>query len=310
MTDSGGRGIAQATLDANGTQSNVQNGWCYLCHNDNNFTVGGVGQTNYDLWMPGGPSRPEVNRGLANATEQRPGKTPCAFCHFENETTSLNVWRIKKFDLNQIIGATTYDGTTLDSPILETGTYTHLIPNRGTDINLVNTGVCLYCHGDTGSRPVNYPYTGLKADGNPVFPRHAHNNALITGDETSQYEIPRLRVGIHPGHIRYRLMSTRPAPAGNTLGNAGWPMNDRFNKTGIWNVKIYQGEANTQAIGKDSGTITGTRFTTQWGISNLKALNGGAFNTGGTYAPVPTQVVPYTINQPNSYGNSVVPMNP
>jgi hypothetical protein len=114
----------------------------------------------------------------------------------------------------------------------------------------------------------------------------------------------RLRVGLHPGHIQYRLMSTQPNPAGN-VGTVGAAIASRYGTKG--NYQMYKG-LTAEPAGKTAGSITGP-FTTQWSITKLGSLLGLQFLAGGTYAPVETQSVPYSING-YSGPSLVVPMNP
>ena len=105
-------------------------------------------------------------------------------------------------------------------------------------------------------------------------------------------------------------MSTFPAPAGNAIGTEGQPMNNRGSKAG--NEQLYKGFG-AQSLGQNNNSMTVyPNFIAQWPTATkLRALLGDQFDVGGTFAPVVTQTVPYTINSGiRPAGPYEVPLNP
>ncbi|MFO7605442.1 MAG: cytochrome c3 family protein [Desulfurivibrionaceae bacterium] len=320
--------------------SRVQSGNCYKCHNDNNFRVG-VAPTNYtqpqiDVWEELGPARSEVLHGSSNVDSNRPGVTPCAFCHMIN---TLTEFKIKKYNLSLTMAA---DAAHSDSPNPFEGNYTHLIPNYGTNIAIKNSGNCLHCHGQYDNRPANYPVTGtpgnftFRSEGRPVKPRHGYTVDMIAMDESRAAQIPRLRVAMHPGHMKYQLMATQTTPTATNVPGAGLKVNDRMNdgkgNEKLYNVAPYDATKNgavanfygqaPKDIGKSAIHADMTNFWATWGVggtmdtdeTNFPGFAGIAAGSkirdyrGMLFVPVATQSVLYTIN--DNDGPHEVPLNP
>ena len=121
-------------------------------------------------------------------------------------------------------------------------------------------------------------------------------------------------MGLHPGMINYKLFATQPnQPAFTNMLETTEPMNDRFGDQS-WNHKLYDGvDATTNSygdtpmdLGKSGGLSSLTNFWAQWGST----MSGDSLRDyeGENFIPVPTQSIPYTINDNDGPYN--IPANP
>jgi len=272
--------------------SRVQAGNCHLCHTDGAAS----------------PGVARIQHGKSNGTGKRPTITPCIKCHIVNDATYL---RIKDMDLTRV--STTRAAHAGPQDPWDGVSYAHEIPNYGTAININDTGVCFYCHGDESDRPENYGATPRT-----IYPQHAWTIAMIQGNETDAAQIPRIRMGLHPGHYNYRIMASRANNSTYTTIAGTGPMYDR---NGNYNFQIYKpsqyASTKSGATANDfidtpqdlshGGNLSSgnyAAYVTLWGQTKLQTYLGSNFS-----APIVTvTTVPYNMN--GGGGPYTVPAQP